>query len=305
MDIMVVINQMMMLFIIMMIGYAAVKLHLVDMDFQKKLSGFILQVTMPFLMISSVSGTDRSGAGETVLVTFVVAGLSYLITPLLGYLTARLLRVPRDQVRIYIFLTMFSNIAFMGFPVIHAIFGKQAMVIAIIFNLFFNVLQFTIGTSLFSGEKMKLDLNTFRSPAVIASILAIIMFVFGIELPPALQSAFQSLGGTTTPLAMLVIGISLAGIPLREIFTELRLYPFTLIKQIIIPALTFVLLKPFIQDPLILGVSVIILAMPCPTMAVIIANRYNREVGLATRAVFLTTLASVATIPLIASLLAR
>lgn len=184
MDIMVVINQMMMLFIIMMIGYAAVKLHLVDMDFQKKLSGFILQVTMPFLMISSVSGTDRSGAGETVLVTFVVAGLSYLITPLLGYLTARLLRVPRDQVRIYIFLTMFSNIAFMGFPVIHAIFGKQAMVIAIIFNLFFNVLQFTIGTSLFSGEKMKLDLNTFRSPAVIASILAIIMFVFGIELPP-------------------------------------------------------------------------------------------------------------------------
>ena len=304
MDIMVVINQMVMLFTIMMMGYLAVKIGIIDQSLQKSLSHLIVNVTLPLLMISSVAGADRSKAGATVSITFIVAAISYISTPIIGRLIALLLRVPKEQVSIYVFFTVFSNIGFMGFPVIDAIFGPQALIMAIIFNLLFNVLGFTYGVALYSGGDTKLEFQTFLTPAVIASIASIVMFLVGIGVPEPFQSAIKSLGSATTPLAMLVIGISLSTIPLKQVFSELRLYPYTLIKQVALPAIAYLILKLVIDDPLLIGVTVIVLAMPIATLSVILANEHDREVILSTQAVFLTTLASVFTIPLIAALLA-
>lgn len=303
MDIMVVINQMAMLFLIMIIGYLGAKIGLVDKSAQKNISNLIINITMPMLMISSVAGADRSQAGQTVTVTFIIAALSFLAMPVIGYLIARLLRVPKEQTKIYVFFTAFSNVGYMGFPVIDAIFGSQALIIAVIFNLLFNVLAFTYGVALYSGTKTALDIKSFRTPAVIASIISILMFLVGVAIPEPFQSSIQSLGSTTTPLAMLVIGISLSTIPIRKVFSEVRLYPYTLIKQVLVPAAAYQILKIFVSDPLIIGVTVIVWAMPIATLAVILANHHEREVDLSTQAVFLTTLASVITIPLIAALL--
>lgn len=303
MDIMVVINQMVMLFTIMIIGYLATKTGMVEQHFQKSISSFTLKISLPMLMLSSVSGADRTGAQQTVIITFIVAVVSYLAAPLMGHLISRLLRVPKKQEPIYVFFTTFSNIAFMGFPVIDAIFGPRALIIAVIFNLLFNVLSFTYGISLYSGRKLSMDPRSFLTPAVIASLLAILMFLTGIGLPEPFLSAFTAVGGTTTPLAMLLIGISLSAIPLRQVFTEVRLYPYIFIKQIVLPAIAYLILRLVIDDPLIIGVTVIVLAMPIATMSVILANHHDREIALSTQAVFLTTLASVFTIPLIAWLL--
>ncbi len=303
MDIMVVINQMVMLFIIILIGYLITKLGFVDMEFQKKLSNFILQVTLPLMMLSAVADADPTGAGGKVLQIFLIAILMYAVMPIIGMLLVKLLRVPKDQRNAYLFLTVFSNLGFMGFPVIHSIFGADALVYAIIFNLVFNLVQFTYGVALFSGEKISLNPKTFLTPAVISAILAIFMFLTGIKITGPSALAIKSVGNVTTPLAMIVIGVSLSGIPIKEVFSEKKLYVFTLLKQLIIPAIAWFLLKLVIADPLIIGVSVIIIAMPCATMAVILANNYNQHIGLTTRAVFLTTLASVITIPFISFLL--
>lgn len=305
MDIMVVINQMVMLFLIILIGYIIAKVGFVDMDFQKKLSNFILQVSMPMLMLAAVSEADSTGAGGKVLQTFVIAILLFIIMPFVGILLARLLRVPKEQRSTYVFLTLFSNLGFMGFPVINSIFGADALVYAIIFNLVFNLVQFTYGVSLFSGSKVSLNLKTFLTPAVIAASLSIVMFLTGIKLSGPAFQAIKSVGSVTTPLAMIVIGVSLSGIPIKEVFMEKKLYLFTFFKQLIVPAIAWFLLRFFITDPLIIGVTVIIIAMPSATMAVILANNYDHHIGLATRAVFLTTLASVITIPFISFLLAR
>lgn len=305
MDIMVVINQMVMLFMIILIGYVITKAGFVDLEFQKKLSNFILQVTMPLMMLSSVSQADRTGAGGKVLQTFFIAVLLFGIMPLVGQALARLLGVTPAQRDAYVFLTVFSNLGFMGFPVIHSIFGPDALVYAIIFNLVFNLVQFTYGVSLFSGRRISLDPRTFLTPGISAAFLSIVLFLTGIKITGPVGQAISSLGSVTTPLAMIVIGISLSGIPLGEVFTEKKLYLFTLVKQLLVPTLAWFLLRRFVSDPLIIGVSVIIIAMPSATMAVILANNYNRHVALTTRAVFLTTLVSVLTIPLISFLLAR
>lgn len=305
MDIMVVIDQMVMLFVILIIGYSVAKLKFANEDLRHKFSGFILNVTLPFLMISSVSQADSSGSGRRVVLTFIIAILLFALMPFVGKLLARVLRAPASQRDIYEFMTVFSNLSFMGFPVIHAIFGPDAMAYAIIFSLVFNLVQFTYGVTLFRGEKAKLRLRMFLTPTILGSILAILMFLGGIKIQGPLGEAFLSVGSITTPLAMLVIGMTLSAIPLREVFSDPRLYLFTFIKQLLIPAAAFFALRLVIQDELILGITVIVIAMPVATMAVILANQYDRHVGIATRAVFLTTLASVLTIPLIAALMVR
>lgn len=303
MDIMVVIDQMVMLFTIIIIGYIVKKTKFVTGDFQKKLSSFLLKVTVPLLIISSASQADSSRAGQRVPLTFLIAVLVFLVLPFMGSLIGRLLRVPQDERSVYKFMTVFSNLSFMGFPVIASIFGTDAVIYAVIFNLVFNMVQFTYGVMLFKGERLTFDPKVFLTPVIVSSVLGIIIFITGFTVQGPLGLAFESVGGITTPSAMLVIGFSLADIPIREAFSDVRLYLFTFIKQVLLPVAAYFILKIFIHDELILGVSVIIIAMPVATMAVILANQYDRHTSLATRGVFLTTLASVVTIPLITWLL--
>ena len=113
----------------------------------------------------------------------------------------------------------------------------------------------------------------------------------------------KTVGATTTPLAMIVIGIALSGISVKSVFTEIRLYPYVIIKQIMLPLLAWAILKNVIVNPYLLGIIIVIIAMPVATSSVLFANRYENNVALATKGVFITTLASVITIPLISYLL--
>lgn len=110
------------------------------------------------------------------------------------------------------------------------------------------------------------------------------------------------IGDITTPIAMLLIGSTLATIPVKEVFTEVRIYPYTILKQIVIPVIAYPILNAFIRDPLILGVSLIMLAMPVGNIAVLFATEYQKDVALAAKAVFMTTLLSIVTIPVIVAL---
>ena len=109
-------------------------------------------------------------------------------------------------------------------------------------------------------------------------------------------------GDITTPMAMLLIGSTLANIPLKEVFSELRIYPYTIIKQVIVPIIAYPILNMFISDSLILGITLIMISMPVANSAVLFATEYDGDISLAAKTVFMTTLLSVVTIPLIVAL---
>ncbi|MFQ7174025.1 MAG: AEC family transporter, partial [Thomasclavelia ramosa] len=96
---------------------------------------------------------------------------------------------------------------------------------------------------------------------------------------------------------------TLANIKVKELFTELRLYYFTIVKQVILPIAVFPIIAYFIKDPLIQGITLVNLAMPVANSAVLFAKEYGGDVELAAKSIFITTLVSVFTIPLIVSLL--
>lgn len=255
-------------------------------------------------MLSSVAAMPTDADQNTVIVMFVLAVLFFAIMPFVAYGLTRLLRIKPEDRNLYIYMTTWSNVGFMGFPVIASIFGTGAIFYATIFNLVFNFFNFTLGVALMSEEGFKsIRLKNFLTPGILSAIIAVLLFVSGIQIPELLNATFETVGSTTTPLAMIVIGVSLAGISMKSVFAELRLYPYLLIKQILFPIAAWAVLQPIIEDTYILGIMVVIIAMPVATSAVLFSNLYENNVALATKGVFMTTLASVITIPVISWLL--
>jgi hypothetical protein len=284
MDIKVVVSQMLELFLILALGYIAAKKKVISPNFGSQLSNFILSITLPCMMLASVATMPKETNNKDVMVMFIISILFYLVMPFVAYFIARILMVKKADRHLYMYMTIWSNVGFMGFPVIASIFGEGAIFYATIFNLIFNVSNFTLGIMLMSKEgRSALDFKKFLSPGMMSSIVAVIMFSANIKLPVLLNDTLKTVGSTTTPLAMIVIGIALAGIAVKSVFTEFRLYPYVIIKQILLPLLAWGILKNVIVNPYLLGIIT--------------------DVALATKGVFITTLASVVTIPMISYLL--
>ena len=305
MDIQVILMQMVQLFLMIGLGYFLFKVKILDVELNKRLTTLLLAVTTPALIISSVLSTTEYLPFTDILFVFLVGILVYIVLPILGWILVKIMRIPLPQQGLYIFMTVFSNIGFMGFPVMKAIFGNDAVFYTALFNMLFNLLVFSVGTGIMgygTDRKMNFNPKDLLSPGVIASLVALVIYMAKIQFPNVISSTITMIGDITTPIAMLIIGSTLANIPLKEVFSELRIYPYTFIKQVIIPALAYPVLRLFIQDPLILGVTLIMISMPVANSAVLFATEYDGDVSLAAKAVFMTTLLSIVTIPLIVSL---
>lgn len=305
MDIQVIVLQMIQLFLVIALGYLLLKIKILDVDFNKRLTTLLLSVTTPALIVSSVLSTTIEKDLSEIVFVFIVAIAIFMILPILGFIIVKIMKVPLHQQGLYIFMTMFSNIGFMGFPVMKSIFGNEAVFLTAIFNMLFNLLVFTVGILFMnyrSAEKIPIDLRQLFSSGVIASLVALLIYLTGLQVPDVISSTVTMIGDITTPIAMMLIGSTLATIPLKEVFNEIRVYPYTILKQVIIPIIAYPILSFFIKDALILGVSLIMISMPVGNIAVLFATEYHKDVALAAKTVFMTTLLSIITIPLIVAL---
>lgn len=301
----VVFNQMIVLFLLMLTGYITVKNKIADREFQGKLSGFILWVTQPLAIIASVSGDTVQGDIRSVVTVILTTLSMFVLLPLLGTIINFIIRVPKEDWNVYLFMTIFSNKGFFGFPVIASIFGNGALFYVSIVLLVFNLLNFTLGIYLMTGQKGNFRIKGLINPGMVSSILALVIFLFKIPVHPIIYKYTKMLGDTTSPIAMTVIGMSLAQIPLTDLFSDKRLFAYTPLKQLAVPAVYYLLLRNIITDPYILGIMVIITSMPVAAMAVIFAEQYKKNQELATKGVFITTITSMLTIPLISAFLLR
>ncbi len=302
MDIKILFSQMTELFIIMFLGYAIFKLKIVDDNFVKKFSKLVLDVTLPAMILSSVLNLDERPMLSDVLTAFAVSGvLFFIVLPVIGILLARLFRVKKEDRGLYIFMHTYSNIGFMGFPVIEAILGPVALFYAAIFNLMFNVSVFSLGVGLVS-KKTKFSAKALLTPGIIVAALSVVLYFLNIRLPELIYSTVSSVGSITSPAAMLIVGFTLAKMDLKSVFSDWRIYPWSIIKQLLIPLILFVPFSIIIKDETLLMVAFILSAMPVGNNAVLFATKYDCDCEVATRAVFITLIISLITVPLCTAL---
>jgi predicted permease len=294
-----IITQMAILFLILAAGYAANKFRIMTADSNKLLSKLVVNIAMPCTILSSVLSGHVTATGIDaaffMLLSFGAFALVFILcVPLPG-----LLRVPKADAGLYRFMVAFGNVGFMGFPVIQAIFGPGAVFYVTLFNIAFSVLCFSVGIIMVSGKGEKVSAKLLVNPTMIVSILTVVIFYTKLQIPAIFTDTIDLVGKMTTPSAMLVIGSTLACMPFREVFNEIRVYPMTAVKLLVVPVLTWLVMRFFVTDHLMLGVLVALSAMPTATNATMLSMEYGGNEQLASKGIFLTTLFSVVTIPLL------
>ena len=296
-----VVSAMAVLFLIIAVGYAAGKLRVFPDNAAQTLSQLVINVTNPCMVLYAVLGTERLLTNREVFVlTAIALGLFAVLIPL-GRLLPRLLRCPREERNVYSFFCTMRNLGFLGFPVVSALYGPNAVFYASIFNLVMQFVAYSYGEALFRPgvSRRSVSWRTFCTPMILASLLAYGLYFVDFQAPEVLVSVIGSLSGVTSPLAMLVIGVTLSKVPLRRVFTNWRLYAHEAIRLLALPLALWALLRGFVSNRLMLGVAVVMCGMPAGTITTLFAARYRVQQELAASAVFLSTLLSLATIPLL------
>ena len=303
MDMPVILGQMGMLFILIAVGYLAGKFNVLPVEADKILSRLVLFITLPAKILGSVMRGEVAITGGDAVFFILMTLLAFTISHVIAILGARLLGGNKQDQGMYGYIAAYGNFGFMGLPVTYAIFGATATLYIALTNLPFTLIIFSVGLILISGQRRKFNFKILLNPALLAIYISLIIFLTGFNTPTVIANATHMVGSITSPAAMLVIGLTLSRIPVKDVFLDWRLYPMAALRLIVIPIITWLILRQIITDDLMLGVLVVISAMPTAAVGAMIAVEYGGNDRLASSGVFLTTLLSGVTVPLIVFLL--
>jgi len=295
------INAMFVLFIITIVGFVATKCGVLDKTSQERLTKMVFNISLPATLLASVTDLDASSLASQVPLAVGLSVLQFFLLLGIGALSCLILRVPSEQRIPYLFMSICTNTGFIGLPVATSIYGSQAAILSAIFIAIIGFLMYLIGIPMIArGSDTSSTAPAWRqaiNPPSIASLIALAIFFTGFQLPAPIASAASMIGSSTAPVAMMIIGIILANAPLRDVVSELRLYPFILIRQLIAPAIVYFVLRLFISDELMLGVFTVMLAMPTGSMASSFMAMFDWDTTLPAAGTILATVASFPIIP--------
>lgn len=294
--------QILSLFIIMVIGYIMNKRGIIDDAANVRFTRLIINISLPAQIVKAFVSNQGIVSNGEVLSVFGISFVMYLTYAVIGILFLILTRVKDTQRGTYLFMMMFGNVGFMGFPVVEAMMGEETMIYAVIFNVVFNLLVYSVGILMISRKEGG---HTFAWKKLInmplmSAVVSIVLYFANIRLPETLMRSLNFMGNITTPVAMLILGSVIANMRFKELFSEWRIYLFTVVKLIVIPFVAILLIgKLPIRSELIKGCLIVLSAMPVATNSTMLAIEYGGDVSLTSKGVFFTTLLCMITIPFI------
>ena len=203
--------------------------------------------------------------------------------------------------------SVMGNVGFFGMPVVRALFpaAPEAAVYSCVFNTSLNILAWTVGVYTLTGEKRYISLKAaFINPSVLAVITGLILYLLKAKnwLPGLLQDGFRTVGAMSTPLCMVILGIRLATMDLKKLFTTPLVWLISAGKLLVFPLFCWALVLPFPLDPVFKGSILILAATPCASILLGLAEIHDRGQDLAANCALLSTLLSILTIPLLSLL---
>lgn len=302
----IVLQQMLVLFAMMAIGYILWKIHWLNEDSCKGISKLVVNVFNPLLLIASIVGYDFK-SGEIFLGQNMAFVLIYFVVLFVaGYMITFLLRIKKPQRNFYQMMTMFSNIGFIGIPLVRALLGREYVIYIAFYTLVYNVLIYTYGiylaikTNELPGEQMVFPVRKILNPGVIGCVVAILIFVLDIPVAEPIVTFSNYMGDTCIPLSMILIGTSVAKMDGKKLFSNGKMYVFLAIKMLLLPIAAAIICKGLPVDAGVYKVFVIECSVPIGSMITLIAQEYGKKDDSAVIGVVLSTVLSVITIPIVA-----
>ncbi|MDE7018948.1 MAG: AEC family transporter [Lachnospiraceae bacterium] len=319
MSISVVLEQMVIIMILITVGIFLFRKKMLSEDTSRQLSGLIVNITNPAVLICSAFDDAPKASLSELALGLGVVFISYIALLAAAYLIPLLLRVPKPGRYSYRMLTVFGNVGFIGIPLVSAVLGTSALIFVSLNNLVYNILVYTYGISTLrkasieqrstealsagaSGQEAAGSENIFHklvNAGTVSAVLTIFFYLADFNVPTIISSSLSSAGRTTTFLSMLVLGVSVAQMAPKKIFSNRRLYVFTLIRQILLPIGLTLLLGIFVKNPLIVNSAALMLAVPAGNMPLMLSKQLHVDESVISQGIILTTILSLATIPLV------
>ena len=339
----VVISQMIMIFLLIAIGFGLSRSSHLTSESSRDLSWIVLNITNPItILVAAIEDEQKVSAMELAVAFALFIGI-YIFLGIVAYLLPILMGVERDDRYSYRYLSVFSNVGFIGIPFCSAVLGVHSLIYVSICSLVFNLIAYTVGMSAMekvgmrqngavkrggvdsrenltggdagmgedstsgesrcSGEggarKTMAGLKKVVNSGTVFSILTIVVYIMNIKFPSVIMNTLSYIGRSTTFLSMIVLGVSVASLSVKEIFGKPALYVFTLLRQIVVPIALIFVLKPFVDNTLLLQTAIIMVAMPCANLPLMMAKQYRAKEDTISSGIMLTTFCAILTIPIV------
>ena len=283
-------------------GYGANRLGYLGGETDQKVSKLLLNITMPAMIIAAVITGEELPELGVILSILEVGVIFYLLELIFVLVVPRLLPGTPGQKGVWKYALAFPNVGFIGYPVAVAMFGDGALFYAAILALPFNLLSYSLGPLLLAGAA-RFRWKQLFTPCIAASVLGLVLALTRLR-PPALVGAMLDfVGDITVPLSLLVVGSLLAGMSAGQVLRSPKLWLLTAIRLLVLPAALCLILRALGIDSLVLGIAVTQMAMPVAVNGTLLSMEYGGDTACMAQITFLTTAASILTIPIVAVLL--
>lgn len=300
----IIVNQIIIFAILMLIGFIAAKKKIISEDTLKALSDLVIKIILPALIFSIVAGSGVTLEDFLISGRFaVVVVLCYMLLIITGVATSKMCKLTGKTSNVFIALATFGNMGFMGIPLIQAIFNEPAANVCIsVYTIIDMAFLWTLGVYLCSRHKEESGslsaMKNMINPTTIALFLALFILTFRIQVPDLLMNTIAGIGGMSKYLTLIYLGASLAYVSVNNLIKKQSIFILVLVKMLAIPVLVYLLLGSFLpQTPK--TIITLLVGLPAMTTIAMIAKSYESDDVFSTEVIFVTTIFSLVTIPLV------
>ncbi|MDC7286813.1 AEC family transporter [Blautia schinkii] len=295
----IVFQQMVIIFLLIITGCIVYKRGIVGAEVSKGISALVVNVCNPAILIRSSFDRDPQVTNDKLVLAVLGCVVLYGILLAASFILPRCLKVGEMWKNHYAMMCLFGNTGFIGIPLVSAVLGSQALIYVAVNNAFFNLFFYTYGIRLADKENGRFHWKSFLNVGNISILLTIILFFWQPTIPVVFSSTVNHIADTTTFLAMVVIGISLARTNLAEIFTNGKMYLFIALRFLLLPIGISLLLRLFIHDAMVYGVIVLMACVPVANLPLMRVEEVGGDGRVLSCGIILSTVLSIITIPLV------
>lgn len=296
--------QMLSLIIMIGAGYFAARRRSYDAHTNTQMSGLIVNLFSPMLMISSAAAAVGKVSMQTIGLAGAAAAGMFAFFILSGMILTPLFVKDKGQRKIYQMMFVFSNLGFIGIPVVSGVLGSEYVAYVTVFMLLYNFVFYTYGVTLMEGEFSLSTMKAMFNPGTIAGISAMLIIIYGVRIPGFILTAVTYLGNIASPMALVAVGFTVANCDAKQVFCQPKLYLFSIVKLLAIPFVMLLLLRLLVADADLIKVCIIMFGMPVGNLPLILATKKGIDCTACSAAIILSTVLCVFSIPLLLALTA-
>ena len=298
-------EQVAILFILICAGYLVAKMGVIEAGAKKAFSNLLVYLIIPAMILNSYMTGFNLDILNNLLKEFVYSTI-LLVVGIVVTLVA-FSRNKEANVPIIKFTCSFSNAAYMGFPLIQALYGSEGLLYASAFVTMYNILLWTVGYAIVSRKASLKEIahSIITTPVIMSVVVGLVIFLCRIPIPHIVKQPISYIGSMNTSLSMIVTGILIASSNMGKIIRNKNIPKILLVRMLIIPALCLGIFKLMGLSGTVANIAIMLESCPCAAITSVFAVQFGYDEDLAAGAVVISTLISIVTLPVVAYLVSN